>query len=1048
MSSIATSSQSSPLNFQIITDATGSMGTFLSSLRISLVQILNLLKIVSPDSQVGFRAYRDMTDGQILEDVVMKQINNKSHFDALIQLAESLTAFGGDDEPEAAKLGLAQGLMENSVNEQTIVLLYADAPPHSLKCHKTNATLERKHLASKGFNKYNDWVTLCRAYQALGARVYFFGVASIEFVTLTQLTQGCCFDIGRYPLADYITNITMNVVLAILGYGDRDIGKYLPKIYSSRIVENFLSKKMSKVYQESLMYNTGLDERHTSSHILAKWQKQSLTDIPNRFKKDELFRNMVFEVVESLLNVQHVFSLTTNPIFGTLWRCICCCRDDLRRDKLIETMGSVKSSKSLSSSQLTTLNEWLEQSYNQTEEIQEFLQEFIKTTSYEHTSSYKALSLCELPSGASVQPTTKELLEVGRDCNPTSLSRLTQLLTHLTLVKVKPQIEKDDESKEEKKKQTEMMNHIPLDLPNVDLFGLIPHLLCPGTRFSLRISVILASLVYLADIQILKQRATEFLLESKGKWFSKDQSENFSYGFVKLMNKLPRGLALTDEEYDSFHQLKLLSGFSSNLKSPLNILTGYKPDAHASQHPDYRFQCDHCKNHRSFTLMTKNEDGKLFCVFCIEIHNHSKHTDESKEEKKQDDQSQSLSHLSECRSCHSLYSVARPSLLNVEPKCHYCRVNARQDKRLNINCHLCQNSFVDPAGLFQDLQQTWICKTCVVGHHNNNNKSISPQVCENSDIISNFLLNTSEELLQEFFGIRFHRSRCEILKGNVHSLLSLAEMMKINILKDDSNNYNIVFNADKSKFKYQGKPILNIYSIVKEIQDKISSGESQLEECFLCCRDDVKSCFMDQTCGTCKSRSCHECLTKWYGSLKSGHPIVEARLACPFCKHGPKASILVKFNREACAIRRVIFEKTKTKQTSNMIYMWCKQCNCVKPWMERQCAVATNTDTNDDRHHNLVCEECTEKKQLEDEKHLADPLLMGKACPSCTIFVYKTVGCDHMTCRCGKHWCYECAEFYAETSGPVYQHIQDQHSTLSNDLQFYYDQNQEDEDDD
>lgn len=35
-----------------------------------------------------------------------------------------------------------------------------------------------------------------------------------------------------------------------------------------------------------------------------------------------------------------------------------------------------------------------------------------------------------------------------------------------------------------------------------------------------------------------------------------------------------------------------------------------------------------------------------------------------------------------------------------------------------------------------------------------------------------------------------------------------------------------------------------------------------------------------------------------------------------------------------------------------------------------------------------------------------------KQCPSCKFWVSKNQGCDHMTCRCGYEFCYQCGAKY------------------------------------
>jgi hypothetical protein len=46
----------------------------------------------------------------------------------------------------------------------------------------------------------------------------------------------------------------------------------------------------------------------------------------------------------------------------------------------------------------------------------------------------------------------------------------------------------------------------------------------------------------------------------------------------------------------------------------------------------------------------------------------------------------------------------------------------------------------------------------------------------------------------------------------------------------------------------------------------------------------------------------------------------------------------------------------------------------------------------------------------------------SKRCPMCKVPVFKTEGCNHITCRCGCHWCYVCQAGF-DSKGPVYDHM-------------------------
>ena len=46
----------------------------------------------------------------------------------------------------------------------------------------------------------------------------------------------------------------------------------------------------------------------------------------------------------------------------------------------------------------------------------------------------------------------------------------------------------------------------------------------------------------------------------------------------------------------------------------------------------------------------------------------------------------------------------------------------------------------------------------------------------------------------------------------------------------------------------------------------------------------------------------------------------------------------------------------------------------------------------------------------EDERYVRENFQGAQSCPRCKHLVYRTSGCDHITCVCGHHFCYQCRE--------------------------------------
>jgi len=68
-------------------------------------------------------------------------------------------------------------------------------------------------------------------------------------------------------------------------------------------------------------------------------------------------------------------------------------------------------------------------------------------------------------------------------------------------------------------------------------------------------------------------------------------------------------------------------------------------------------------------------------------------------------------------------------------------------------------------------------------------------------------------------------------------------------------------------------------------------------------------------------------------------------------------------------------------------------------------------------HENQTCEEYQIGADPDKNEAAFEELVKGKEfkqCPHCTAWVEKSEGCMHMTCRCGKEFCYRCGGVYLE----------------------------------
>jgi hypothetical protein len=67
-----------------------------------------------------------------------------------------------------------------------------------------------------------------------------------------------------------------------------------------------------------------------------------------------------------------------------------------------------------------------------------------------------------------------------------------------------------------------------------------------------------------------------------------------------------------------------------------------------------------------------------------------------------------------------------------------------------------------------------------------------------------------------------------------------------------------------------------------------------------------------------------------------------------------------------------------------------------------------------------------------------------KQCPNCKTPTQKSVGCDHLTCTCGAHWCWACGTAF--DSREIYGHMSKVHGGYYAGGDYGYDTDEDEED--
>lgn len=92
---------------------------------------------------------------------------------------------------------------------------------------------------------------------------------------------------------------------------------------------------------------------------------------------------------------------------------------------------------------------------------------------------------------------------------------------------------------------------------------------------------------------------------------------------------------------------------------------------------------------------------------------------------------------------------------------------------------------------------------------------------------------------------------------------------------------------------------------------------------------------------------------------------------------------------------------------------------------------------NEEAHEGMTCEERRILKNPAEQERLNEELAKNsgfKKCPQCNVWIEKTEGCNHMSCKCGAHICWQCMAISdqrgAFTAGTIYDHMHSAHGGI------------------
>ena len=331
----------------ILVDATYSMSSYLESLRTTLPQVISISTLTDCFSRIGLLAYKDYCDRELISwSGWLTSSEGLSEDVDLLRFARELYPMGGGDGPEATKTGLARAYELMRADATTIILLYTDAPPHtlangSLTDRSSNLGPERMALSKSdsygGFGpSFVDWVSAAKTLRHGEKKAQVFSVLEKNMTFsyagfynyLSVITGGACFYLNDSRPAS-ISKVTVEVLLGWMGAekAGADATMELPAFLTRYLnIENIKKIKHEDESVASAFFDTpehkstgqaNITQVRLSSETLKRHLPKKTTPVQDFAKRyaagDEGYKKTAIFQLRSIIQ-DDVTAISLNPV--------------------------------------------------------------------------------------------------------------------------------------------------------------------------------------------------------------------------------------------------------------------------------------------------------------------------------------------------------------------------------------------------------------------------------------------------------------------------------------------------------------------------------------------------------------------------------------------------------------------------------------------------------------------------------------------------------------------------------------------------------------